>query len=867
MKLPTLWPVLSFAGGILLFRATTAHLHPALRFDLLAAGFLLVAGVLALRKSRLIIALALGAAAWVCLGLAVAGFEQASIPSNLASTLIETGKLDSSVPLRWRGRLRSDPLSLPWGKRYEIELHEVETASGVTPVTGGLRVTWYRDDSNPDPPPQVRAGDRVEVLIRALPIRNFGDPGGFDFRGYLALQGIHLQGSLRNGELMTVIGHPRPTVFERLARARGDFLHSLDDLFSARPEQAALARAMLLGDRSFVERDRVLEYQQTGVYHVLVLAGLHVAALTAFLIWAGRVLRLKLFPRTLLTLVALAAYLGIVEDRPPILRAVLMAAIYLCARLCYRRMDLLNIAALSALAILIARPSEIADASFLLSYAAIGTLGALAIPWVANTGEPYLRGLSQMEDVGRDVSHAPRVIQFRIEIRALTQWLSERLPRRAGRLAPGLVVVPSRVSLYLWEMIVISVILQVGMLPPLAYYFHRVTLAGPLANIPAVLLTGLIVPLGFLTLGASMVWHALARIPATLLGALLASLDATVHWFALWQRASYRIPGPPLPLIAAFAGSVILLSLAVRSRRRAWQWAGACTLLGLSVLIATFPFAPRLSGKNLEVTVLDIGQGDSLFLAFPGGRTMLIDAGGALGSFRAGGMHSGIDVGEEVVSPYLWSRGLKRIDVVALTHAHQDHLGGLAAILNNFRVRELWLGRNSDSGAFQAIVALARERGVRIVHHRQGDTFAWGAVSGKVLWPEDLSEHETAKNDDSLVIRLTDGSQSILLPGDIERPSERQILSENQSVGAAFLKVAHHGSKTSSTEAFLCAVHPAFAAISVGRNNPFGHPSPEVLERLHADGVRVYRTDLDGAITAATDGRTVTVTTFLHGAQ
>jgi competence protein ComEC len=264
------------------------------------------------------------------------------------------------------------------------------------------------------------------------------------------------------------------------------------------------------------------------------------------------------------------------------------------------------------------------------------------------------------------------------------------------------------------------------------------------------------------------------------------------------------------------------------------------------------------------VTVLDVGQGDSLFVTFPGGHTMLVDAGGTLGSFHAGGMRSGLDIGEDVVSPYMWSRGLKQIEVVALTHAHQDHLGGLPAILENFRVRELWVGRDIESAAYQQVVNLARQRGVRVLHRKQGDSFTRGIVSGSVLWPEDLTENQTAKNDDSLVMRLTDGSQSILLPGDIERPSERKILAEDQAVGANFLKVAHHGSKTSTIEPFLSSSHPAFAAISVGRDNGFGHPSPEVVERLQAAGVRVYRTDRDGAITATTNGQTLAVTTFLH---
>lgn len=864
MKLLTLWIALCFAVGILVFKAVTPAPHFSPRFLLLGAGLFLLAGTFTLRKSRLKLALAFGAAAWVCIGFAAAGFEHLSTPANLASTLLDAGKLDSSVPLRWQGRLRSDPLALPWGIRYVINLEGVDSAHGTTAVSGGLRLTWYRDRPNAVPPPRVRAGDRIEVLARAFPVRNFGDPGSFDFRGYMALQGIQLQGTLRSGELMTVLGHPEPTVFERLARARGDLLESLGALFVHRPEQAALARAMLLGDRSFVERDRVVQYQQTGVYHVLVLAGLHVAALTAFLFCLGRALRLSLVWTTLFTLAALAAYLGIVEDRPPILRAALMAGIYLCARLFYRRVDLLNIAALSALLILIARPSEIADASFLLSYGAIGMLAAVAIPWIAHTSEPYVRGLSYLENAGHDVSHPPRVIQFRMEMRDLAKWLAGGLPRRGASLAPRLVTTPLRISLYLWEMLVVSAILQVGMLPPLAYYFHRVTLAGPLANVPAVLLTGLIVPIGFVTLGAAIVCYSLARVLAAILSVLLVSLDGTVHWFAGWKAASYRIPGPPLLLIATFAAAVVLLSIAIRTHRRRGQWATACVLLVLSGLIATYPFSPRLSGKDLEVTVLDVGQGDSLFVSFPDGRTMLIDGGGLLGSFREGGMHAGIDVGEDVVSPYLWSRGLKRIDVVALTHAHLDHLGGLTAVLSNFTVRQLWIGRDIASAPFQNLLALARERGVRILHRREGDSFVWGTIAGRILWPEDLTEHQVAKNDDSMVIRLRDGAQSFLLPGDIERPSEEKILSERKNLSAAFLKVAHHGSKTSTTEPFLCAVHPAYAAISVGRNNPFGHPSPEVLQRLRADGVRVYRTDLDGAITADTDGRTVTVTTFLH---
>ncbi|MGH9681378.1 MAG: DNA internalization-related competence protein ComEC/Rec2, partial [Candidatus Acidiferrales bacterium] len=595
----------------------------------------------------------------------------------------------------------------------------------------------------------------------------------------------------------------------------------------------------------------------------LVLAGLHVGALAAFFIWAGRRMRLSLFSRTILTMAALAAYVGIVEDRPPILRAALMAAIYLFAQLFYRRMDLLNMASLSALLILVVRPSEIADSSFLLSYSAIAIIGALAIPWLGQKSEPYRFGLANLEDVSRDVSHPPRVIQFRIEMRAAAEWVSRHLPQFARRFGPGLLTGPSRIALFFFEVMVISAILQFGMLPPLAYYFHRVTLAGPFANIPAVLLTGLAVPLGFITLATSFVSPSIAGMLARVLGMLFSALDACVHWFALWHRASYRIPGPPLAVVAIYVALAVVLSAAIRRRKnRWWQAAAALPLIAAAAVIATYPFSPRLSGKNLELTVLDVGQGDSLFVSYPGGQTMLVDGGGELGNFHEAGMHSGIDVGEDVVSPYLWSRGLKQIDVVALTHAHLDHLGGLPSVLKNFKVGSLWVGRDVDSADYRGLLAVARKRGVPIRHLKQGDSFRWEDVSGNVLWPEDDDETQSAKNDDSLVMRLADGSQSMLLAGDIEKPSERQLVSEGEPLRDNFLKVPHHGSKTSTTDPFLSAVHPSFAAISVGRNNSFGHPSPEVLDRLKAAGVRFYRTDRDGAITAVTDGTRLTVTTY-----
>ena len=221
------------------------------------------------------------AGAWLSLGMSASTLERASIPPNLASTLIESGKLDAEYSLRWRGRLRSDPLQVPWGTRYEINLEEVETSAGVTPVAGGLRLTYYKEDRERPSPNGARRGSHRSFCPRA-PRAQLRRSRQLRLSRLSRSPEHPTAGALRNAQLLTIVDHPRLTISDRLARARGRFLSSLNNLFGSRPEEAALARAMLLGDRSFVEHDRVVDFQKTGVYHVLVLAGLHVARLRHF---------------------------------------------------------------------------------------------------------------------------------------------------------------------------------------------------------------------------------------------------------------------------------------------------------------------------------------------------------------------------------------------------------------------------------------------------------------------------------------------------------------------------------------------------------------------------------------------------------
>ena len=870
--------VAAFAAGIALGGAK--DLLPAVWIALAVVG--LLAGLWALRRDMLRAACSAVLLAWLFLGGLSARLEQLARPADNAATLIFSGRLDASEPLRWRGRLRSNPLRLPDGVRYEVDLDEVEAAGAHIPISGGLRASLPDNPKVSELPPALRAGDRAEFLVRARPSRNFLDPGAFDARGSLQRLGIDVLGTLRGPELVQKLAELPPRWPHRFARLRGRLLERLDTLFAEAPESAAVLRAMLLGDRSFVDHDLAVEFQKTAVYHVLVIAGLHVAALAGFVFWLGRRVRLNLEWTVLLTLLVLAFYVAVVEDRPPILRAGLMASLAMGALLFYRRIELLNTVALAALGLLVARPSSLVDPSFQLSFCAVGTIGAIGVPWIERSSEPYRRALSHLEDVTRDSSHAPAAAQFRLDVRAAAAWLAARWP---VRLAPGvpagyvswaarLAAWPCAAALRVWDLCVMSFVIQVGMLALLAGNFHRVSLAGPVANIPAVVLVGVLVPLGFLALAVSFLWMPLAAPLVKAAGIFVAALVRIVGWFAGHAAFSYRIPGPPLWLLAAFFLALAMLGFfahrvaesarapALRLRRTERVLAGV--LAGLVLCVATFPFAPDLPRGRLEATVLDVGQGDAIFLAFPGGHTMLVDGGGlpTYGRARGQGHYHPFDIGEEVVSPYLWARGIKHLDVVALTHAHQDHLGGLRAVLDNFSVGELWVSRDIETPVFRALLAEARARGTQIVFHHRGDSFEWDAVAGRILWPELLGTVTRPTNNDSLVIRLVYGRVAMLLPGDIEQQVERQLLEMHESLAADFLKIAHHGSKTSTTPEFLAAVGPHVEAISAGEGNPYGHPNTAVLEEVAGRGARLLRTDRDGAITVTSDGQTLRVSSF-----
>ncbi len=729
------------------------------------------------------------------------------------------------------GVVVSPPIPRGRRQRLDLDLAAIEEGGGRRRLRGRVRLWAPATD-------RVALGDclRVRATLR-LP-ENFRNPGAFDYVAHLRRAGIRVVGSLWDPRGLAWGGRDPAGFAGTVLALRREVAGLIDGAVDA--PAAGMVRALVLGDRSGISQTTNVEFARAGVAHVLSISGLHLgivggAAFGGARMLFGRspgLLARGLVPRlaALAALPAMAAYVVLAGTQAPTVRAMVMAAVYMLGLILVRRNDVRYSIAAAVLAIGIVWPEAVFDPSFELSVVAVLRI-VLAMRWslvrrqATGGDEPLYR--HRRGDGDPDARDGSMVRRGRDDGSADHGGLRGRVVRWGVRVRRWTITT-----------FAVSVAATLGTAPLGALYFNQVSIMGLVANFFVVPVSAAATVMGLCGTALGLVSAALGTPLLVVAGALLDGCVAVVSRLAASSVAAFRVVTPTvLEVCLAYMG----LAGAVAWRSR---WGRA--LVVIAVLVGSVDtlwwLHVRFRRSTLRVTFLDVGQGDATVVEFPGSAVLVVDGGGFAGS--------SFDVGEAVVARYLWSRKIRRVDYVAMTHADFDHAGGLPFVVREFRPRELWWnGEASDVPVVARVMAAATAAGVRS-RSLDDRLAAWreGPVELRVLGPGRAPRH-VSSNDGSLVLRLAWGVTGVLLAGDIERPAELDLLRRHRGrLAAPVLKIPHHGSRTSSSPAFLDAVRPRVAVVSAGRGNRYGFPHREVSERYGVRGVCMRRTDEHGAV-------------------
>lgn len=692
-----------------------------------------------------------------------------------------------------------------------LSVHRILSSVETGPLDGRLRLS-IRGEA-----PSLYVGDLLQVETKVRPSRGLLNPNGFDYGAYLRRAGIQAGGSvtLRQGEGVKVlarVGHSLMAVVDRWrGHVREATLRSLDR------QTAGIYLALITGETGYLNQNVRDAFMAAGVTHILSISGSHLGFVGIVVFWIVRrgilalpsPILLRLSRKVTATRIAAAAtilpvvfYASLAGAEVATVRSLLMLFVFLGA-VWFGRLHSVGTGLAVALLLIVGwHPLAALDISFQLSF-----LSVLAIVLFVSA---------------RHVSDADL----------------EDLPQKAR-------------GAFVWiktqtvEAILVGLVVTLVTAPLVAMHFNQLAWVGAVSNLVVVPFVGLlIVPLGLaaclVTLFGSMNDLAFSG----LLQPLLQGLVWVVNGFAAIPGAELRVASPPLWQVLGFylllIGSLLY-----------WGRLAGRVSIGLAAgLLLLWVWSPRdlPQAGTVRVTYMDVGQGDAALIETSDGRTMLIDGGTANDHY---------DVGRMVVAPLLWNRGIHRLDTVVATHPQQDHIGGLAFVIRTFEVGEVWTnGVVRDVPFMRHFEDTLIVRGIaqRAVFESDGE-LSLGSCKGRVLNPSRIlpmeASHLTGKqqNNQSVVVRLECGLATFLFTGDVEKEAEAAMVHRGGLQRAGVLKVPHHGARGSVHEPFLSAVSPDVAIVSVGMGNSYGHPAPAMLETYARLGVRVLRTDYDGAVT------------------
>jgi competence protein ComEC len=816
------------AGGVLIDTPLTVAASIAL-----AAGWLLAALAYARAWPRVVLAavvLAMLGAGWLfgahavdralhpplrsLLEQRVGGFAIEAAPGSRAEE-----------PFVIEGRLLADAQPTETGAVLRLRVERIWIGPCPEPAAGGVSV-GVSGALHAAHLAEWTAGRTVRapaLLRRPAVYLNDGLP---DQERALARRGIALVGTIKSAALVEIVARGRwweEAAAAVRARTR-DAIARHVRVYGAR--SGAIATAILIGDRAGLDVETERRLQEAGTYHVIAISGGNIAILAGLVLLLLKWVGVRGRAAAVATIAALAAFAVIAAGGASVARATLMASVYLAVRLIDQRTAAVNAIGLTGGALLLANPLSIVDVGFWLTFGATAALVAGA-------------SLTRVLSPGTGTPHpAP----------APGTGTSSSPARRVAALAAAVVVA--------------TMCVELALAPVGAMVFQRVTFAGLLLNLAA-LPAMTLVQIGAMVVAALDVLGAASAAAAAgwvVHAATVALTDsARLLDYAPWL--AWRVPSPASVVTAAYYAALVVV---------VWQWrvshgsrvtaraaAAVAAVLFLWIVIAP-PARVRAAGDGrLHLTLIDVGQGDALLVTFPNGRALAVDTGGVnpRGEF---------DVGDRVIGPALRARGLLRLDYLAVTHGDPDHAGGARALVRDFTPGEVWWGtpvaNHQPESALRAEAARVRAAWRTL---QRGDRLEIGGVELRVHHPPPPDwERQKVRNDDSLVFEVRFGEVSMLLTGDIGREVEQELLPSLDLLPTVILKVPHHGSGTSSSTDFLDRVRPQVALIGVGRANPYGHPVPYVLERYHARGTRIFRTDLDGQISVSTDGREIQVSTY-----